>query len=96
MMFVIKNPQSMKQMFNYCIVVCYTDQFSIQFDLVRITSLKCELCKYVKVFGNGHKCPMQRENCLHWLSCIAHVMHCVISGVSKMEKALGSKGVISN
>jgi hypothetical protein len=39
MMFVIKNPESFKQMFNYCIVICYTDQFYIQFDLVRITDL---------------------------------------------------------
>jgi len=39
MMFVIKNPENIKQMFNYCIVIFYTDQFYIQFDLVRIRDL---------------------------------------------------------
>ena len=32
----LKNPESIKHMFNYCIVICYIDEFYIQFDLVRI------------------------------------------------------------
>jgi len=91
-MFVIKNPENIKQMFNYCIVIFYTDQFYIQFDLVRIRDLWN--VNYVNMSSSMATSSMLRENCLHWLSCIA--LHCVISGLSKLKKALGSQGVIWN